>query len=57
MSGPGTERGRIGAEFLERERISMGEDLFRQEYLCEFLPGPGQMFTAEMIDACIEDGL
>ncbi len=57
MSVPATECARIGAEFLQRERISMGEDLFRQEYLCEFLPGPGQMFTAEMIDACVEDGL
>ena len=57
MSVPATECGRIGAEFLARERVSMGEDLFRQEYLCEFLAGPGQMFTAEMFDACVEAGL
>ena len=54
MSVPATECGRIGAEFLARERVSMGEDQFRQEYLCEFLAGPGQMFTAEMFNACIE---
>ena len=57
MSVPATECGRIGAEFLERERVSKGEELFRQEYLCEFVAGPGQMFTAEMIDGCVEPGL
>ena len=57
MSVPATECARITPEFLERERISKGENLFRQEYLCEFLAGPGQMFTAEMIDGCIEEGL
>jgi Terminase large subunit, T4likevirus-type, N-terminal len=57
MSVPATECGRIGAEFLARERVSKGEDLFRREYLCEFLAGPGQMFTAEMFDACIEKEL
>ena len=56
MSVPATECARITPEFLERERISKGENLFRQEYLCEFLAGPGQMFTAEMIDGCIEEG-
>lgn len=55
MAVPATECARIGAEFLARERVSMGEDLFRQEYLCEFLAGPGQMFTAEMIDGCVDE--
>ncbi|MBL0157370.1 MAG: hypothetical protein IPP47_09760 [Bryobacterales bacterium] len=54
---PATECGRIGAEFLERERVSKGEDLFKQEYLCEFLAGPEQMFSAEVIDGCIEENL
>lgn len=54
---PATECERIGAEFLERERVSKGEDLFKQEYLGEFLAGPEQMFSAEVIDACIEEKL
>ena len=33
MSVAATECGRIGEEFLARERVSKGEDLFRQEYL------------------------
>jgi hypothetical protein len=57
MSVPATECERIGAAFLARERISKGENVFRQEYLCEFLAGPGQMFTAEMLDGCIDGRL
>lgn len=53
---PATECARISGEFLARERVSMGEERFRQEYLCEFLAGPGQMFTAEMFDGCVEEG-
>ena len=55
VSVPATECPRFGAEFLARERVSMGEDVFRREYLCEFLAGPGQMFTAEMIDGCVDE--
>ena len=54
MPAPATECERIRAEFLKRERISKGENVFRPEYLCEFLAGPGQMFTAEMLDGCID---
>ena len=54
MPVPATECERIGTEFLKRERISKGENVFRPEYLCEFLAGPGQMFTAEMLDGCID---
>lgn len=34
---PATECPRFRPEFLERERKSMGESWFRQEYLCQFL--------------------
>jgi len=57
MSVPATECARIGAAFLARERISKGEDVFRREFLCEFVAGPGQMFTAEMFDGCIDRDL
>ena len=33
---PATECPRIPREFLAEERRSMGERVFRQEYLCEF---------------------
>lgn len=41
----------ISAEVLEEERRQMPEDLFHQEYYCQFLEGAGQFF--KNIEACI----
>jgi hypothetical protein len=41
---------RISAGFLEAERAAMGESLFRQEYLCEFLDDDEAVFPTEIID-------
>src|SRR5207253_8633541 len=30
---------RIPADFLQEERESLGDEVFRQEYCCEFIPG------------------
>jgi len=47
---PATECPRISHEFLEEERMSGGEDNFRQEYLCEFVDSVGGMFDRDAIE-------
>jgi hypothetical protein len=42
---------RITAEFLEDERRELGELMYRQEYLCEFVDQDTQVFPSELIDA------
>ena len=49
------ENPRFSAEFLEDERTEMGERVFRQEYLCEFVDRSDAMFSDEDIEACISD--
>ena len=50
-----TECERIKPHILEEEREKLGENWFRQEYLCEFLDREGAMFRQEDIDACYDD--
>lgn len=45
-----TECPRIGCEFLEEERAAMGEQWFRQEYLCEFVDASASLFDREVIE-------
>jgi hypothetical protein len=47
---------RIKPEFLEEEKRSMGELMFRQEYLCEFVEAAGQLFRQEDIDRLFNGG-
>lgn len=55
--GPGWERvratgwdcPRIQRAFLEEERVSMGERMFRQEYLCEFEDTSSTLFSETLI--------
>ena len=42
---------RIAPAFLARERIRLGDALFRQEYHCEFIASPGSVFSAEILSA------
>jgi hypothetical protein len=42
---------RITPEFLAHERIMLGDELFRQEYLCEFIAGPHTFLSPELIAA------
>ena len=42
---------RISAEFLAEERVTLGEWLYRQEYLCEFEESSAQIFSEEAIAA------
>ena len=50
LSVPATECPRIPAEFLEEERSTMGEDWFRQEYMCEFIDVNGTVFARDIVE-------
>lgn len=47
---------RITAEFLEEQRRTMPEWLFRQEFLCEFVETMDSVFTHEQVSGALEDG-
>lgn len=48
---PANECPRINPQFLERERRSMGESWFRQEYLCQFLENENTYLPREWVEA------
>lgn len=48
---PVTECPRLSPEWLAAERDEIGDFLYRQEYLCEFVDAAGQMFSSDDIDA------
>jgi Terminase large subunit, T4likevirus-type, N-terminal len=50
---PATECRRISREFLEEERVALGDMWFRQEYLCEFLENEENLFRRDVIEAAI----
>ena len=50
-----TECSRISSERLELERRQMGDQWFRQEFLCEFVADGGQMFDRDLVMGAIED--
>ena len=51
------ENARFSKEFLEDERAELGERMFRQEYLCEFVDRSDAMFSDADIEACISDDI
>ena len=40
----------IEADFLEEERLSLGDKMYEQEYCCSFLAGIGNIFGDDIID-------
>jgi hypothetical protein len=48
---PANECPRISKEFLARERHSMGDAWFRQEYLCEFLENENTYLPRDWVEA------
>jgi hypothetical protein len=48
---------RISEEFLESERRTMPDFLFRQEYFCEFTDAQTQIFSSADIQRALNDGL
>ena len=51
LETPANECPRISPEFLERERKSMGESWFRQEYLCHFLENENTYLPRAWVEA------
>jgi hypothetical protein len=51
---PATECPRISKEFLEGERKSMGERVFRQEYMCEFGESQDSVFRQDDIEKALD---
>jgi len=52
---PATECTRISKERLELERRQMGDQWFRQEFLCEFVADEAQMFDRDLVMGALED--
>ena len=52
---PATECPRISPAFLERQRLAFGDQVFRREYLCEFLASDSQILSRELIDEAFVD--
>ena len=50
-----TECPRISPEFLQQERLLIGEPAFRREFLCEFLPQGDQVISRELLEAALSD--
>jgi hypothetical protein len=50
LSVPATQCPRIPSDFLEEERSTMGEDWFRQEYMCEFIDLNGTIFVRDLVE-------
>jgi hypothetical protein len=54
---PATECPRIAPAFLDHERLILGDVMFRQEYLCEFIAGPHTFLSLELIESAIDHDL
>jgi hypothetical protein len=50
---PATECSRIPAAFLDEERETMGDQWFRQEYLCEFVDTVSGVFDRDLVEGAI----
>lgn len=46
---------RISPEFLEEERVALGEYFYSQEYMCEFRETEDQIFSNDVIERAISD--
>jgi hypothetical protein len=47
---------RISPAFLKREKVRLGNALYRQEYCCEFVASPGSVFSADLLAAMFGEG-
>ena len=54
---PASECPRLGKEFLESERRSLGEYHYRQEYECQFSETRDAVFSYESIQAALSDDI
>lgn len=51
---PASACARITQSFLDLERLSLGDVVFRQEYMCEFIAGPHTFLSQELLEAAID---
>ena len=52
---PATACPRLSPGFLEAEQASLGESVYRREYLCEFTASANQLLTRAILDACLSE--
>jgi hypothetical protein len=52
---PADHCSRISPEFLAQQRISLGDQMYRQEYQCEFLSNGTQVFSQELLQQAFDD--
>jgi hypothetical protein len=52
-----TDCPRIKPEFLAEERKQLGEFMYSQEYLCEFLDNETSVFSSELVEAALDEGV
>ena len=52
-----TECARIGRAFLEGERSALGATWFAQEYQCSFIDNGASMFSRDLLEAALIDGI
>jgi hypothetical protein len=57
VEAPATECPRIKASFLEREKRTMGERKFRQEFGCEFVGDDESLFDEDLIRSLIREDI
>jgi hypothetical protein len=48
---------RISAEFLREEQLTLGDEVYRQEYCCEFVSAEGSLFDEANIRARLSSRL
>ena len=46
---------RIAPDFLAGQRITLGDQIYRQEYQCEFLSTGTQVFSQELLQQSFDD--
>ena len=57
VSVKATDCPRIGKDFLEEERRTMGVEWFEQEYRCAFIDNGIAMFGRDLAEAAVDDGI
>jgi hypothetical protein len=57
VKAPATACARISKKFLEEEMAEHGEDVFRREYMCEFLDSGAEVFDRDLLARAMDDGV
>ena len=57
VSVKATDCSRITAKFLNEERGEMGDAMFSQEYMCEFVGRGAGMFAREIVEAAFDESV